>query len=514
MSRKDRQKEKDYEELFGDGSAELSDVADFLSDFDEEFSDNERPVTNQTLKKKSQTYRERSSSPVPSPSPYRQDERSTPEGDRDEDEELYSKMMVEKLFDELMPKKKGRSKSKGIDIEKEYDATADRLYRRMMKLADDDVNNCQNRKPASRKLDNLEIVVRELSKTYMLDALLENNILDAIRYWLEPLPDRSLPSITLQEQLLTVLDKYPINIDHLLTSKIGRIVFFYQESPRSTEHIKKMATNLVNKWGQPILGISVNYKDRQLPRVEYDPEQMRVPMHHNSMESTEDRQPLQSTSSLVRARIPQPAAFDYDVLPQSRIQIGQGTSLTYNVAAHERACFYAWADKPGEKVAFYFAVQSGGSFDIDYVVTDPRGKAVISGERERQGDFVFTANFVGEYSFCFANDMSTFAEKLVDFEITIENEPRAELPPSKGITPDQTSSMEESCLRLSSSLSTISRTQKYFRTRENRNFSTVKSTENRILWFALLESAVIVTMAAIQVFTVKSFFTTTKRGHV
>ncbi|KAF0484545.1 ERP3 protein [Gigaspora margarita] len=192
----------------------------------------------------------------------------------------------------------------------------------------------------------------------------------------------------------------------------------------------------------------------------------------------------------------------------------EGTSLTYNVAAHERACFYAWADKPGEKVAFYFAVQSGGSFDIDYVVTDPRGKPVISGERERQGDFVFTANYVGEYSFCFANDMSTFAEKLVDFEISIENEPRAELPPSKGITPDQTSSMEESCLRLSSSLSTISRTQKYFRTRENRNFSTVKSTEHRILWFALLESMVIVAMAAIQVFTVKSFFNTTKRGHV
>ncbi|GBC21342.2 ERP3 protein [Rhizophagus irregularis DAOM 181602=DAOM 197198] len=165
----------------------------------------------------------------------------------------------------------------------------------------------------------------------------------------------------------------------------------------------------------------------------------------------------------------------------------EGTSLTYNVAAHERACFYAWADKPGEKVAFYFAVQSGGSFDIDYVVTDPRNRIVLNGERERQGDYIFTANYVGEYSFCFANDMSTFAEKLVDFEISIENEPRAELPPSKGIQPEHTSSMEESLIRLSSSLSTVSRTQKYFRTRENRNFSTVKSTENRIFWFALLE---------------------------
>ncbi|CAG8621420.1 12670_t:CDS:2 [Funneliformis caledonium] len=192
----------------------------------------------------------------------------------------------------------------------------------------------------------------------------------------------------------------------------------------------------------------------------------------------------------------------------------EGTSLTYNVAAHERACFYVWADKPGEKVSFYFAVQSGGSFDIDYLVTDPRNKMILSGERERQGDYVFTANLVGEYSFCFANDMSTFAEKLVDFEISIENEPRAELPPSKGIQPEHTSSMEESCLRLGSRLSAISRTQKYFRTRENRNFSTVKSTENRIFWFALLESMLIVGMAAIQVFVVKTFFNTTKRGHV
>ncbi|CAG8478184.1 12029_t:CDS:2 [Acaulospora morrowiae] len=183
----------------------------------------------------------------------------------------------------------------------------------------------------------------------------------------------------------------------------------------------------------------------------------------------------------------------------THLKSSEGTSLTYNIAAHERACFYAWADKPGEKIAFYFAVQSGGSFDIDYVVTDPRGKEILSGDRERQGDFVFTANYVGEYSFCFANDMSTFAEKLVDFDITIENEPRAELPPSKGITPEQTSNMEESRMRLSSGLSTIARTQKYFRTRENRNFSTVKSTENRIFWFALLESTMIVGMAVVSI---------------
>lgn len=43
----------------------------------------------------------------------------------------------------------------------------------------------------------------------------------------------------------------------------------------------------------------------------------------------------------------------------------------------------------------------------------------MDGEKERQGDFVFTALEVGEYRFCFNNQMSTFAEKFVDFEIAV-----------------------------------------------------------------------------------------------
>lgn len=43
----------------------------------------------------------------------------------------------------------------------------------------------------------------------------------------------------------------------------------------------------------------------------------------------------------------------------------------------------------------------------------------MEGEKERQGDFVFTANDVGQYRFCFNNEMSTFAEKMIDFEIAV-----------------------------------------------------------------------------------------------
>ncbi|KAI9617489.1 hypothetical protein KEM48_007079 [Puccinia striiformis f. sp. tritici PST-130] len=91
----------------------------------------------------------------------------------------------------------------------------------------------------------------------------------------------------------------------------------------------------------------------------------------------------------------------------------EGSALTTTVAAGEKLCFYVWVDKPKEKVGFYFAVQSGGSFDIDWVITNPSEKIVIQGEKERQGDFVFTAHEIGEHSFCLNNDMSSFSERLL-----------------------------------------------------------------------------------------------------
>ena len=105
-------------------------------------------------------------------------------------------------------------------------------------------------------------------------------------------------------------------------------------------------------------------------------------------------------------------------------------------------------------------VQSGGSFDIDFDVKDPNEKVILDGLRERQGDYVLTANHVGEYAFCFENDMSTLTEKLVDFDIMVESEPRREAPAKPGKVSDHTSALEESIFRLNGMLMNIKRIQK------------------------------------------------------
>lgn len=101
------------------------------------------------------------------------------------------------------------------------------------------------------------------------------------------------------------------------------------------------------------------------------------------------------------------------------VQFVSAVPMTVKVGANERQCLYAQVDQINSKVGFYFAVQSGGSFDIDVSIIAPNGNIQYQEPKEKQGEFSFTATVLGEYQFCFSNDMSTFAEKSIEFEISV-----------------------------------------------------------------------------------------------
>lgn len=96
----------------------------------------------------------------------------------------------------------------------------------------------------------------------------------------------------------------------------------------------------------------------------------------------------------------------------------------------------------------------------------------------------------------------------------VEEETRAQIPAKQGTSPEQTSALEESIYKISGQLSTITRNQKYFRTRENRNFSTVRSTEGRIVNFSLIQCVMVICMGGLQVFVVRFFFQVRSAPHL
>lgn len=193
------------------------------------------------------------------------------------------------------------------------------------------------------------------------------------------------------------------------------------------------------------------------------------------------------------------------------LQLIAASALTFNLPAKETSCFYIFTDKPNTQVNYYFAVQQGGSFDVDYVIKGPLGDTIASETKKRQGDMLFNAARPGEYEFCFSNEMSTFAEKVIDFEITYDGDASAafraampEQPNSKPIA--HVESMKKTVASIDAQLDELKRALQYYKTRNNRNQATVQSTESRIYYFSILEVMLMVGMAFLQITVVQFFF--------
>lgn len=186
--------------------------------------------------------------------------------------------------------------------------------------------------------------------------------------------------------------------------------------------------------------------------------------------------------------------------------------LTFTLGAQETACYYIFTKRPNTHINFYFAVQSGGAFDVDYTVKGPQGHLVSEDQKQRQGDFILNAPLIGEYEFCFLNGMSTFAEKVIDFEIKgdaddDENDFRANMPDQPNKKPiAHVESMQRTVDAIDNQLDGLLRTLQYYKTRNNRNQATVKSTESRIYYFSILEVLLMVGMAFLQITIVQLFF--------
>ncbi|RKP08033.1 hypothetical protein THASP1DRAFT_16204, partial [Thamnocephalis sphaerospora] len=116
------------------------------------------------------------------------------------------------------------------------------------------------------------------TRVHMHDAYMDVNIMEAIRAWLEPLPDKSLPSLDIQQAMFRALDEaslaLPISTDHLRESGIGRIALFYVKNKKVKPHIHRMADRLINKWSRPILGLSDDYRTRRLRTANVDGQEL------------------------------------------------------------------------------------------------------------------------------------------------------------------------------------------------------------------------------------------------
>lgn len=153
------------------------------------------------------------------------------------------------------------------------DAEIEDVRKRMTQAAQLDAVNRREGKPAMHKLRMLPEVVSLLNRNQYVNSLVdpEINLLEAVKFFLEPLDDGSLPAYNIQRDLMNALAKLPINKEALIASGIGKVIVFYTKSKRPEPGIKRQAERLLAEWTRPILQRSDDYSKRVYQEADFDP---------------------------------------------------------------------------------------------------------------------------------------------------------------------------------------------------------------------------------------------------
>lgn len=67
-------------------------------------------------------------------------------------------------------------------------------------------------------------------------------------------------------------------------------------------------------------------------------------------------------------------------------------------------------------------VVTGGQYDVDMTLEDPRQKVLYQGIKKQFDTFTWTPELTGIYTICFSNEFSTFSHKLVYFDFQVGEE--------------------------------------------------------------------------------------------
>lgn len=113
--------------------------------------------------------------------------------------------------------------------------------------------------PAVEKLKLLPKVQKAVGLTDLHFTLLTGDILGALKDWIQP-KEKFLPPLHLRTEVYKLLDKLPIETEHLRKSEIGPIITILRKHNEETEPNRNMLKNLIEKWSRFVFGKSASHK--------------------------------------------------------------------------------------------------------------------------------------------------------------------------------------------------------------------------------------------------------------
>ncbi|KAF2633352.1 hypothetical protein BU25DRAFT_453129 [Macroventuria anomochaeta] len=248
------------------------------------------------------------------------------------------KRALERQMDAIVKSSSTRRRKKdGIDLEQMADQEIEEMRRRMAQAAEADNEGRKRGEPARHKLKLLPEVVALLNKSNLKESIVdpESNILEAVRFFLEPLSDGSLPAYDIQKELFAALAKLPINKDTLVASGIGKVIMFYIKSKRPELTIKRQAERLFTDWTRPILRRTDDYRKKEFAQADFDPTRKiatgnSAANSQAAAQAAQRKKALEVPRSFQRARM-ETGRMTYTVAPRANITFNEGNNVRRDV---------------------------------------------------------------------------------------------------------------------------------------------------------------------------------------
>uniref|UniRef100_A0A3B5MCG6 TFIIS N-terminal domain-containing protein n=1 Tax=Xiphophorus couchianus TaxID=32473 RepID=A0A3B5MCG6_9TELE len=272
-------------------------------------------------------------------------------------------------FDIMLAKRKAMNSRKrrhrdGGTFISDADDVVSAMITKMNEAAEEDRTLNSQKKPALKKLTLLPQVVMHLKKQDLKETFIDSGVMSAIKEWISPLPDKSLPALRIREELLRILQELPnVSQETLKHSGIGRAVMFLYKHPKESRANKDLALKLINEWSRPIFGLTSNYKgmtreerqqrdlDQQTPQRRRLSEPQKVeraqepdvfspptssggqtPRRDLEKQLTGEEKALRpgDPGFCARARVPMPSNKDYVVRPKWNVE-GDSSRVSFHL---------------------------------------------------------------------------------------------------------------------------------------------------------------------------------------
>ncbi|XP_072245976.1 transmembrane emp24 domain-containing protein 5 [Leuresthes tenuis] len=188
------------------------------------------------------------------------------------------------------------------------------------------------------------------------------------------------------------------------------------------------------------------------------------------------------------------------------------SDFTFTLPAGRKECFFQTMKKHAS-LEIEYQVLDGAGLDVDFHISSPSGRLLFNDFRKSDSVHTIEAEEDGDYMFCFDNTFSAVSEKIIFFELILDNMETDEDPDEwkeyvhgTDILDMKLEDIMDTINNVKSRLGKSVQIQTLLRAFEARDRNLQESNFERVNFWSMVNLVVMMVVSATQVYLVRSLF--------